>query len=724
MKITLLKSLKFIFILLFSTSLYSQIDYGNVREGESVEYCLHHKKMQALKQNPDFLNQFILEQQSLKQTEEFLANQTNPKRVVYKIPIVFHVLHNGGVENITNEQILDQFNILNRDYRLLNADANNVHNDFKLTNPTATCQPADIEVEFVMATKAPNGECFSGITRTQNAMSYSDNGGGQVNAIVSGNDVFNGEWPGNKYLNVFICGEIGGAAGYTFTPSNFGGNSMDNGIWILHDYVGSIGTGSVGTSRALTHEVGHWLNLEHTWGTDNNPGVASSCSQDDGVTDTPNTIGVTSCNLNENTCGPRANVENYMDYSYCSKMFSNGQKTRIRAALNSSIGGRNNLWTTNNLVATGADGDSYLCAANFYADKRKVCVGEQVQFFDNSYNNVTSWMWGFQGATVTVSTTQNPTVTYNTPGVYQVSLTASDGSVNMTKTELQYITVLGAGYDLPFLEGFENYAHLDSADYWETYNPQNNAKFTLTSSAGNNSSKSVKLANYGQSGANLDELIANPVNLSSITTTAGVTLSFRYSYKKRSSTNTEKLYVLLSGNCGETWEIRKTIQGNTLSSLVSSTAWTPTLPEHWTTVHLTNVISTYWNENFRYKFRFEGEGGNNLYLDNINIYAATPSEELVGEQISSISEETDNLSLTLYPNPVEKELAIEYNLDSPSKTTIQVIDVLGKIHNTVEIQSNSGNNLVFIPTENYASGIYLVKIYVDGNEIIKQISVK
>src|SRR3989338_8856778 len=106
----------------------------------------------------------------------------------------------------------------------------------------------------------------------------------------------------------------------------------------------------------------HWFNLSHTWGDTNDPGV--SCGTDN-VADTPTTRGVTACNLNENFCGVRANVENYMDYSYCSKMFTAGQVTRMRTALTSSTAGRNNLSTNANLVATGADGSAALCKAEF-----------------------------------------------------------------------------------------------------------------------------------------------------------------------------------------------------------------------------------------------------------------------------------------------------------------------------------------------------------------------
>ncbi len=267
----------------FSQTQATQIDPANVREGESVEYCITHKKNQELLLDPAAVKSFAQDEVIRQQESE--NGVFVPKATVYYIPVVFHVLHNGGVENISDEQILDALSIMNRDYRLLNNDANNVHPDF-------TGLPADVEIEFRLATIAPNGQCFSGITRTQNALSNDGSSGtAQVQAIIAGNNVYNGQFPGDEYLNIFICGEIGGAAGYTYKPSNWIGTSMTNGIWVLHNYVGSIGTSSTYTSRTLTHESGHWLNLDHPWGGNNNPGNASSCSSDDAVSDTPNTIG-------------------------------------------------------------------------------------------------------------------------------------------------------------------------------------------------------------------------------------------------------------------------------------------------------------------------------------------------------------------------------------------------------------------------------------------------
>ena len=79
---------------------------------------------------------------------------------MYKIPVVFHIVHNNGVEKIDRSQVLDALSILNRDLRALRADTATVDSLFK---PLI----ADIEVEFVLATKAPDGTCFSGVTMTQ-----------------------------------------------------------------------------------------------------------------------------------------------------------------------------------------------------------------------------------------------------------------------------------------------------------------------------------------------------------------------------------------------------------------------------------------------------------------------------------------------------------------------------------------------------------------------------
>jgi PKD repeat protein len=707
--------------LTFSTAVFAQkpqrvLDTQNMREGENVEYCLTHKKHAALLQNTSYVKGLAIAEAEY---AEVAKKGTDQKGTIYTIPVVFHVLHFNGVENISDEQILNALAILNRDYRKQNADTANVHPDFQ-------GMPADIEIEFKLATIAPNGQCFSGITRTFSPMSYQgDDGGDQVDAIVAGNNVYNGQWPGNRYLNFFVCGEIGGAAGYTYKPSNWGATSMQNGIWILHDYVGAIGTGSVGASRALTHEVGHWLNLDHTWGGNNNPGNTTSCSTDDQVQDTPNCIGVTACLLNSNTCDSdnnywgfniRDNVENYMDYSYCSKMYTEGQRTRMRAALQVSSTGRANVVSAANLAAVGASGAPYLCKADFSADKTTVCAGNEVQFSDQSYNAVSTWSWvitpatGWSYVSGSSASSENPIVVFNTAGMYNVQLTATDGTNSDSEEKTGFITVLGTPLSLPYWEGFEAYTTLSNIPNWSIYNAPVNNAFSLETNFGHTGNKCARLNNFGQAASNIDELTSTNIDLSGIDTVTGsVTLSFRYAYRKRTASDYEFLKVFITGNCGENWAQRKTLGGNQLSNQVSSSSWSPSSQADWVTIHMTNVTNNYFTDNFRMRFKFEGEGGNNFFLDDINIYSGNPSNELV---LGLTQNEFTDLSV--YPNPTDGDLHLQFTATTGGAAQLHITDLSGKIISNYPLQLQPGTNLVITETNQLAGGSYLLTLVVNG----------
>lgn len=728
MKKTILSFLGMMTIAASSFSQTRTVDPQNVREGESVEYCVTHKKEADLLQNPSYVA--AKEQDRITREQEMLNGVNQPKATVYYIPVVFHVLHNNGPENISDDQILDALAILNRDYALQNADANNVHADFNASTPGATVIPSNVEIQFRLATISPKNnysECFSGITRTVNAITNDgSDGNAQVNAIVAGNDVFNGQWPGDRYLNIFICGDIGGAAGYTYRPNSFfPGTAMRNGIWVLHNYVGSIGTSSNFTSRTLTHEVGHWLNLPHPWGSTNNPGLASNCNTDDSddsplITDTPNTRGSTSCNLNENFCGPRANVENYMDYSYCSKMFTPRQVVAMRSAVNSNVANRDNLITTSNLNLVGANGNLSLCKAEFSADKTTICVGDQVTFDDQTYSVATGWSWNFAGGVPNVSTAQNPVVTYSTPGIYSVTLVATDGTNSDTEAKTSYIRVLPDGTTLPFLESFESYSTLAGVNEWEIFNPSGNG-FELTTTAGHTGTKSAKLSNYNQPAGNTDELISAPLDLSGLTAADAITLSFRYAYRKRSSGNNECLKVFVSNDCGAGWAQRKTLCNTVLGSATSSSAYTPSSQADWETVHMTNITSSYFTENFRYKFEFESDGGNNFYIDDINIYEGAPSDVLVADIVENGATIE---GLSVYPNPTDNELNVRFSIANAENAYLTIQDVSGKTVQNHLLKANAGANLVMMNTSTLAQGMYFMQVRVGATYQTLQFVVK
>ncbi|MBP6458482.1 MAG: T9SS type A sorting domain-containing protein [Crocinitomicaceae bacterium] len=697
-------------LLMTSFAIGQEIDKSNTRSGEDVEYCGQHKIQGKLMQDPVFRKQFEADQESLKLLEDQITRDPFRKRgTIYTIPVVFHVIHNGGVSNISRTQIQDAMDILNRDFRKKNADAADVHSDFQ-------GMPSDVEIQFVFATKAPNGVCFSGITRTYST-STDVTGKAQVQVVQAGNDIFKGEWTGNKYLNIFVADAIEAGAGYTFNPYG-NGNSMSNGIWITHNYLGSIGTSNINNSRALTHEVGHWLNLAHTWGPNNSPGDPNSCSIDDGVTDTPNTVGVTWCNLNEATCGVRANVENYMDYSYCSKMFTPGQVSRMRAAIQSGVGGRNNLWTTLNLSQVGSNVQP-ICAANFSPMNSQACAGSNIVFNDESYNTPKTWSWSFPGGTPSTSNLQNPIVKYDTPGVYSATLTVSDGTITKTITKDNVITIYAKGRKIPFLESFDDLYELSNSSFWSTSNTIPSSNYRLTNDAAYTGTKSVMLNNFDLTGANTFDLISGAFDLSQVQSQSNVTLSFKYAYRKKQSANSEILRVYLSNDCGASWNLRRAITGNILSNQVVATSWVPSDLNEWVIIHLTNISSSFWTSNTRLKISLESNGGNNFYLDDINVYPSGPTSEL------QLSLEENTLSpFQLYPNPTEGELTISFESMVSQDLTYSIVDIYGKVIKEDRILASIGNNLIICSTSELAKGSYFIRFNTKQNQSVNYFQVK
>src|SRR5690606_20917031 len=127
---------------------------------------------------------------------------------------------------------------------------------------------------------------------------------------------------------------------------------------------------------------GHFFGLLHTWGWGT---VGTSCGGTDFISDTPPTRGnFSTCDLGSSDCGPLENVQNIMDYSSCTNMFTNGQVSAMTNAINNSSGQRSSLWQSSNLVATGTN-DGYVpvdCApiVDFSSNFISVCAGTTVTF--------------------------------------------------------------------------------------------------------------------------------------------------------------------------------------------------------------------------------------------------------------------------------------------------------------------------------------------------------
>jgi hypothetical protein len=259
-------------------------------------------------------------------------NRLNSSAAVVTIPIVVHVVYNTPSQNISDAQILTQITVLNKDFRNLNADKlASTHPYFNLTG--------DANIEFCLAKFDPNGNVTTGITRTSTTLTDFD---GNPSVPSDEKVKFNSKggidnWDPSKYLNIWICKLNSGTLGYAQFPSEFGTSAETDGVVIDYRYFGTIGTVSApfDLGRTTTHEIGHWLNLEHIWGDE------SACANDDNVSDTPlqgaenfNCPSFPSISCSN---GPNGDLfMDFMDYTDdgCMSLFSKGQVARMNATLN------------------------------------------------------------------------------------------------------------------------------------------------------------------------------------------------------------------------------------------------------------------------------------------------------------------------------------------------------------------------------------------------------
>jgi PKD repeat protein len=901
--------MKKIFILLFVCTLLPILIQAQTKVcGTDIQYNRQKSRnpflVEAERSYESMLQDKIIERRSNRDGED----------VVLIIPVVFHIIHEFGPENISDAQVLDALEVLNRDYQKMNSDTIEIANGF---NAVA----ANVRIEFRLATKDFLGNCVNGIERIQSIETYIGDNGSKLN-----------QWPRHRYLNIWTVASMeNGVAGYSQYPSAVidGLSAKADGVIILHNYVGRIGTGSEFNSRALTHEVGHYLDLQHTWGSNNSPEV--ECG-DDLVEDTPTTKGHSSCQalvdytcnsqtingttaneptfemvynfggltVNSGTIDPTSppvgifendsvarlalsnfsahgisiqssengamgfsdwglgasqgdstytnlegsintsqyyeftitpsegsamtlsglsfdmarnesgirtyavrssiggfnsglsgsiippnplitfptpsvfflnadvtdsildnrvsmnysnitapvtfriyawnaedetgtfvvdnvklygtfgrieNIQNYMEYAYCSRMFTQGQKERMRAALAINLADRNNLSTAENLVLTGTDDSPLSCApkADFFPEYRFVCVGDEVQYFDNSTNGTaTSWNWTFQDGIPATSTEQNPTVSFLSAGRKTISLTVSNQQGVSTSTYDENIAVSSSSseiYGSLIQEGFDSQ---DGFNWnWIPFNYDlNQSAWHQVSNAGYSNNTCAMLNGYDmditfidEGGNDIDELVSPAMNLTNIQSNGVCTFQWSYATQSTSIADiTDRLEVYISNNCGRTWsnQPRLVLSGLELVTVGnSSIAFFPTESSQWSLASFT-IPTNYYNDGFRIKFIFyAGQYPNNLFIDDVNMEAVLSLNEV----------ESDFYGARIFPNPAGDVASLSYFNSVGTSMEISLTDTNGRLIEKWNAANQSpGKQTRNINTAQLSKGVYFVRL--------------
>lgn len=585
-----------------------------------------------------------VEAQSLQEANELLSQEVSreskSKAVVRTVPVVVHVIYATEQDNISTAQIKDGLRVLNEDYRRLNSDTSLTRSIFKDV-------AADVEIEFKLAGKDPQGNCTDGITRTQSARSLEGNN--NVKDLI--------HWDNERYYNIWVTRRVretergsgnGTILGFSSFPQVGSQSFRNDGTVMRHDEFGSIGT-SVADGRTLTHETGHYFGLLHPFQSFQG---GNGCTAGDQVADTPPVADASfGCNLGVNTCNNDSpdlpdQIENYMDYASCVNMFTQGQKTRmVNAITDPQL--RNKLVSTNNLNITGVT-NAPTCApqAQFEVPRRSYCTGEDVNFQDlTEEGEATSWEWKFEAGTPATSTAQNPTVTYANPGNYDVSLISTNSAGTDTLVLEDYIFVkkgVQAFFDKRWMMSFElNYVPFTIS----RLDPGGNGGFELFTNAGSEGSQSLRLDKTQYPGE-IDEVISP-----AISTKGGqdLTMTFDIAHASQQNSNNDRLEVLVSRDCGATWTLRRFYQGFRLRTAPNTSGdFVPSASE-WKTETLPFDAYTQ-DDPILVKFRFESGGGNNFYLDNIRF---GQGRDIGQEELNA------KAHLQAYPNPAGAQITLE-----------------------------------------------------------------
>lgn len=646
-------------------------------------------------------------EQKLKESKENYQ-EDGGRATVRTIPVVFHVIHDNGPEDIPSEVVENTIERLNMDFRKMNNDTSDIVNAFKSI-------AADIEVEFRLAQKAPNGDCHRGITRhqderTEHEMPSGWNSGDGLKNIV--------QWDPSSYMNVWVVRSInGGVGGYALKPS--GANSFPGKDGIVVEY-GNIGS----DERTLTHETGHYLNLDHTWGTGGQAGDSGNCNDDDNIGDTPNTVGWMGCNGGDPagafSCGNQDNIQNYMDYSFCHRMFTKGQKTAMRNALNSTVADRNELWSNNNLQETGVSGSDILCEAAFTQEVRTICQGASIDFSDRSYHGVTSWNWQFEGGNADDPSSQNPTVTYPDTGTFDVTLTVGNGSSTISTTIEDHIHVLESpGSELPWVDPLDWMDSLEANSDYFIQNPAGDpVEWEHTQEAGEGGSPGcIRLENHQNSGGQLDAFLTSTMDASQIPD-GDLQVSFDLAFARSNTNNADELKVYASTDCGKSWfDIWSTNGGDLETAPSTSSPFIPT-NEQWEHVVINDgpFSGGVFNlEDLRLKFEFISDGGNNIYIDNINVH----DRNNVGLE----EKEGSSSNMEIRPNPVHDRGNVILDLSGNEKVRMELFDILGEKVGTIqqEREFRMGEHRIGFDLRGLEAGPYFIRARIGEQTITRKL---
>ena len=573
---------------------------------------------------------------------------------IITIPVVFHIVHNGEPigtgPNISDALIQNAMDILNEDFTAMNPGSANIPQRWQ-------DESGNPEIEFCFAISKPNGDPTNGINRVNMAVTGTsaemNNIDSEIKPAIA--------WNPNLYMNIYVVSipgttNNGGVLGWAFfpTPSTIG--AARDGIVADFNWVGG------NSDRTITHEVGHYLGLPHTF-------AGQACASDDNIADTPNMENGTSSFIPGLSCpntnfptGPTSCTEehmfiNYMDYvndQRCYLSFSNNQINIMRAVLDGTagqfgFGSRLPLANSTPTVCSFFNNDVGI--SNVIVPGFQICgtdpVTPEVQIKNFGLNPLTSCMisyeldngtpvdyaWTGNLGTGAIETVLLPSFTPPTDTVPLSFYTfmpngANDEQLTNDTINGNVSTILKE--NLPLLEDFESSDGFPSANGIRILDVQGDGlswvEATNVSAYGVGSGTAF-IDNFSNDLRGTLDAMLTPVY--DFTNVSGATLTFDIAYAAYDASFFDSLVVLVSTDCGGLYNQPIYLNGNVgMATAPNSTSGFVPSASQWRTESI--PLDAYDGaSDVSFAFLNLPGFGNRIFIDNINVSAPINCKPIV-----------------------------------------------------------------------------------------------
>lgn len=633
------------------------------------------------------------------------------------IPVVVHVLHKGEAigtgSNLSDNQILSQIDVLNEDFQRHNTDTVLTQEQFK---PIA----GRMNVTFVLAKSDPDGNPTSGIVRIRGSRDSWDPYQRELICAES-------YWPAEDYLNIWVCDLERNFLGISQYPDiNLPGlgdedtdNRLTDGIIIDYSVFGSIIKDPEADllplydrGRTTTHELGHFFGLRHVWGD------SDVCGPDDYVDDTPqsNENYNAQCPVTARSCDSDDMFENYLYYTKdaCMNAFTIEQINRMEVVLTNAPR-RNSLINASGINPPSGEfydlaiSDLVLPGVVNCASNTEVVVKVQnlgtitAKNFTLHYKTYElSGAFDYQGDSlksgqiIEITAGQLPMTAGDYKLDLELEITDDEVDVNPGNNVLSHRFSVNNSRDfIPYRERFDDLNLSDTE--WVVINENDDITWQIKTAPSNeqgNTSAYINLYDYTKLLAK-DWLISPALDFSGA---HNASIFFNTSYGRRTGRN-DVLQVLVSDNCGQSFDyLVYTLSSQDMSNVISDNPWVPTGGDDWKEFSV-DLQPFAGMSDIRIAFVSVNQHGNNLYLDNIELF--TDKKEDV--------KRLDENSFMLYPNPAEGTFSLTLYLSEREDIEVTVFNDKGRkiYHNTFIDALNQTYNF---DMNGKASGLYFVRL--------------